>query len=137
MILLGIEPRPGQSNQAATLVREADDIITVSRSDCTRFLSHADRSIGRPHLTRSVAVDENASPTQFGEAYGRATRGDFDPEAVSRILAGRPRIPQPIDIWLVKDAAARFENPLSEDAKREVRAGFWRGIETATTGDPR
>jgi len=135
VILLGIEPRPGQSNQAATLVREADDIITLARSDCTRFLSHTDQSIGRPHLTRSVPVDENASPTEFGEAYGRATRGDLDPEAVSRILAVRPRIPQPIDIWLVKNAAARFGNPLSEDAKHEVRAGFWRGIETATTGD--
>ena len=136
VILLGIEPRWGQFNQAATLVREADDIIKLSRSDCTRFLSHTDENIGRPHLTRSIAVDENASPSEFGEAYGRAARGDLDPEAVSRILAGRPRIPKSIDVRLVKNAAARFEDPLSEDAKHEVRAGFWRGIETATTGDP-
>ena len=135
VILLGIEPLPGQFNQAATLVREADDIIPLSRSDCTRFISRSDDETGRPHLTRSVNVDEDASPAEFGKAYGRATRSALDPEAVSRILAGRPRIPRSVDVGLVKNAASRFGDPLVEGDRHEVRAGFWKGIETATTTD--
>ena len=129
VVLLGIEPVPGQYNQAATLVREADDVITLSRPDCTKFLTRAGADEQeRLQASFAVTVPEGASPSEYGRASGAVVRKTLDPEAVSRILGDRPRIPKTIDVWLVKESAARFEDPLKEATKHAVRAGFWDGL---------
>lgn len=131
--LLGIEPLRGSFNQAATLVREADDLITLSRRDCTGFISRRAGRAGEAHLNISVNIPPDVDPAKFGEACGQATRGARDAEAVAGILANRPRIPRLIDVWLIKEAANRFGDPLGEDTRRRIRAGFWNGLSTATS----
>ena len=133
--LLGIEPAPGSANQAATLVREADDLITLSHQDCTRFISRSAGKAGEDRLNIPVDIATDVMPARFGEACGQAIRGARDAEAVASILANRPRIPRLIDVWLIKEAANRFGDPLSEKTKHAIRAGFWKGVSTATSPD--
>ena len=133
--LLGIEPLPGSANQAATLVREADDLITLSRQDCTRFITRSAGKEGEAHLNIPVNIATDAKPAAFGEACGRAARRARDAEAISGILANRPRIPRLIDVWLIKEAANRFGDPLPEKTKHKIRAGFWEGLSTAASPD--
>lgn len=135
VILLGIEPLPGSANQAATLVREADDLITLSRKDCTRFITRSAGKVREARLNIPVNVGTDVNPAAFGEACGRAVRGARDAEAVAGILAHRPRIPPFIDVWLIKEAANRFGDPLSEKTRHQVRAGFWKGLSTAASPD--
>ena len=135
VILLGIEPLPGSANQAATLVREADDLITLSRKDCTRFITRSAGKVREARLNIPVNIGTDVKPAGFGEACGRAVRGARDAEAVAGILAHRPRIPPLIDVWLIKEAANRFGDPLSEKARHKIRAGFWKGLSTAASPD--
>ena len=72
---------------------------------------------------------------EFGEACDRATRRVRDSEEVSGIPATRPRIASSVDVWLIKEAASRFGDPLPERTKREVRTGFWKGLETAKSAN--
>ena len=131
VVLLGIEPPAGRVNQAATLVREADDFITLTRRECAEFMSRSTAKVDQIQVSIPVAVGADASATDFGEAYGRAIRGARDSEAVAKILADRPRIPRSVDVWLLKEAARRFGDPVAESIRRESRAGFWEGIRGA------
>ncbi len=135
VVLLGIEPLPRRANQAATLVREVDDLITLSRNDCTRFISRHAGKADEAHLHIPVNIATDATATSFGEACGWAIRSARDAEAVAGILAHRPRIPRLIDVWLIKEAANRLGDPLPENTKRQIRAGFWKGLSTATNPD--
>lgn len=128
VVLLGIEPLPGCGNQAETLLREADDWITLSREDCTGFISERTREARDPTLGVEGDIASDASPSEFGEEYGRATRSRHAPETVTRILDDRPRIPQPMDARLIREAVRRFGEPLPEKTKHVIRAGFWRGL---------
>ncbi|WP_419950888.1 NYN domain-containing protein [Candidatus Palauibacter sp.] len=128
VILLGIEPRAGASIRQRHSF--ADDLITLSRRDCTRFISRSAGKTGEDHLNIPVDIATDVVPVRFGEACGEATRAARDAEAVARILANRPRIPRLIDVWLIKEAANRFEDPLSEKTKHAIRAGFWKGLST-------
>ena len=131
VILLGIESLAGRPNQAATLIREADDLITLSRTDCMEFITRRVEEVAQPHLTISPDIDTSATPGEFGESFGRATRGTLDPEAVSSVVANRPRIARPVDACLIKEAVRHFGDPLPEGVRHEIREGFWKGIETA------
>lgn len=133
VVLLGIEPPPNQYNQAATLVREADDLIVLSRPDCTKFVSLKPEGSGHGlRLILTADVPEDATAPDFGEACGKAVRKQLEPEAVSRILADHPRIPRHIDAWLVKDGADRFGEPLSQDHRYGLRSGFWEGLRSSS-----
>ena len=107
----------------------------IVRHDCTQFISRRAGKAGEAHLNIPVNIATDVSPAKFGEACGRATRGARDAEAVGGVLANRPRIPRLIDVWLIKEAANRFGDPLPENTKRQIRAGFWKGLSTATNPD--
>jgi len=132
VILMGIEPPKGQFNQAATLVREADDIIVLARSDCERFL---ERAVDHPEVKKEldVIVEDDSSPREFGNAYGQATRRELDSGTLSTVMEIHPRIPQTIDSGLLKAAGASLGNDKidTQEARRELRAGFWDGFQQA------
>lgn len=127
VVLLGIEPPPGHVNQAQALIREADDLITLSHDDCSGFISRITETAYQPILAIPPDI-ATAKPTEFGEACGRATRDSCDSEILARILAKRPRIPHAVDAGLITEAAGRFGEPLPELTRHQVRAGFWEGL---------
>jgi len=138
VVLVGIEPPPTEQNQAPTLVREADDLIVLSRSECSKFISRStEAKARRPQAAIEVEVGADASPTEFGEVYGAAARKNLDPETVSSILSGHPRIPSTIDVRLIKEATVLFGDPMEQSVKHEIRAGFWVGIQASSEdGNP-
>ncbi|MDA1348807.1 MAG: hypothetical protein O3A47_08070 [Chloroflexi bacterium] len=134
VVLMGVEAPPGRANQAATLVREADDLIVLSRPDCSKFLAR--RQVGKAVLdplgTITVDVEECGTPRDFGRAHGAAFREQREPSDVAPILVDHPSLPRHLDGWLLTTAAGRFGSPLEESTRRDIRAGFWEGLQTTS-----
>lgn len=133
VVLLGIEPPAGRYNQAATLIREADDLITLSRSDCEHFLSLRS-TIGRAAqpLRKPVEIElpQNASGEDFGRLYGAECRARLTPDAAAKVMEDRPRIPRTFDADLLKAAVGQLGD-LDDQDRRAIRRGFWVGFEAA------
>lgn len=137
VVLLGIEPPPNQYNQAATLVREADDSIILSRSDCTKFISLRAEEAAGLRLTLRAEIQEGATPSEFGVACGIAVRSQLDAGSVATMLESHPRIPKHIDAWLIKDGGERFGDPLDQPNRHAIRGGFWDGLRQVSEEDGR
>lgn len=129
VVLLGIEPVEGSYNQAATLVREADDLIVLSRSDCEKFLQRrtvAPTGLGVKPVVASLPPE--AGYEEFGRLYGEAQRQGIDADGARSVMEKQPRIPSNIDGRMLKEAARHLGDPGDEDRK-DLRRGFWNGFE--------
>lgn len=135
VVLLGVEPLPGKANQAATLVREADDLIVLSRSDCLKFITRRQDDTAAAPLAGTIAVDveEGLSAREFGHALGATFRAEREPQAIEQLLLGKPNIPRHLDGWLLRTGASRFTDPMEEAMRRSIRAGFWEGLQMGSS----
>lgn len=132
VILIGVEPSlPFQHNQAATLVREADDLITLTRSECSVFLkgagtvSHVAPVFPGPHSE----AERDWGYEDFGFAFGQAQKNNMGASDVTQILENHPMIPPNLDSALLQAAADRIgEHDIDQTDRHDLRRGFWRGL---------
>lgn len=135
VVLIGIEPVDGRFNQAATLVREADDLIVLGRSDCSKFMQK--RTSLPEDITDSLDVSfEGGSPEEFGAAYGKTLRKELEPDVVGHVLSNRPEIPRSVDWGLLKVARDQLgDEPVDDEpTRRAIRSGFWDGLGETISG---
>lgn len=124
VVLVGIEPFDEQ-NQAATLVREADDLIILARDD----LSDHFRLMEFTEPTSGSAVK---TAYDIGVDYGQTWSSDAGAEAVRNLgLSVRNqrirRVPPDIDRDLLWKGGLRLGSTLTERDKIDLRRGFLRG----------
>jgi hypothetical protein len=152
VVLIGIEAPAGERNQAETLVREADDRIILSRTECLEFMADV-RPRGGSVTTAGVMAQLAANPeTQdlasarvpggnrsaaritadayetFGAGFAVNWRDQNSDSAYATLVAGHPRLPVTIDGPLLRAASAHFSVALADPDRRAIRAGFWRVI---------
>lgn len=126
VVLIGIEPVPGEYNQARTLVREADDLITLDRDHVTEYLTRREPVPGRP----PVVDKSSADPSRIGEEFAKNWLAASTEEDVRQVQRARPNIPRQIDQQLLEHAEASLRSLRgSQQQRRALRAGFWRGLE--------
>lgn len=126
--LIGI-PAPSGFNQSEELCWEVDDQLTLDKSDLSGFLTRIAQPTpaadGQPRISASAA----------GAAFAATWLGSSDPAEVANLLDQRPRIPTPLDAELMHRAESEMQVSLrnDQDARREVRRGFWEAITTGST----
>lgn len=124
VVLVGIEPFDEQ-NQAATLIREADDLILLAHDDLSNHFR-------RLELLEPPADGLSGTAYEIGMHYGRAWRSDADAESVEDLELGirnqrRRRVPPELDRNLLRQAGAGLGESLAERDKIELRRGFLDG----------
>lgn len=143
-----------QRNQAKELIEEADRSHTLVDDDLKPFFQRRPGSSPRPKAQRheaphavatgsvsmEKAVKHDESDLRAAAAnYAEEWASKASPPEIARLLAGRPRIPTPLDADLLRAAEAGVGQPLRGDqpARHEVRAAFWQTIEreSAQTAD--
>ena len=132
VVLVGIEPFDEQ-NQAATLIREADDLIILGQEDLFdhfRLLEFLEPTAG---ASAGSAYD-------VGMDYGRAWSSREGVEGVEALELGirnqgLRRVPPEIDRRLLRSAAASLGGALTEADKIDLRQGFLDGaLDSADEG---
>jgi uncharacterized LabA/DUF88 family protein len=123
VVLLGITPRPGQNNQARSLVQEADGLVMLTRDVVGQWFTLRP---ARPFPGTSAppapigSTDFQEIGRQFGEAWAQ-----LNPDEVSKTIRSRPRIPQEVDRELLARGSAETGADLTDSQRRSLRAGFW------------
>ncbi|HEX8450870.1 MAG TPA: NYN domain-containing protein [Longimicrobium sp.] len=158
VVLIGIESPVGRRNQAETLVREADDRIILSRTECLAFLGEIAGGTLAPTSGAPAAqgsIPPTSVPTALSAAGGSVQAGAAQPgvigpddwkafgtkfaadwqskneaSAIAAVIAGQPRLPITVDGPLLRAASAHFGVVLEEGDRRAIRAGFWEGVRT-------
>lgn len=136
VVLLGIETLPRRRNQAQTLVQEADDVLILSRSQCSGFLSArtsappAPPSVAGPGPAAgppavSAAGRTTLGPEEFGKRFGEQWRANTDSSSVADVVRDRPRIPKDLDAEMLKAAATALGIKPDDETRKLVRKGFW------------
>ncbi len=131
--LVGIEPVGGGHNQARTLVDEADDVMVLSRTECSRFIRQIDPT---PPLDEGVPIEEATDGEVWGVEYGKAYAGNLGAGEIAKLLDSKPKIPHHVDGGLVKAAGKKFGAQLDEPMRRAIRRGFWQGFSEVTGQEP-
>ena len=130
VILVGVEPLTEQ-NLSPTLAMEADDVLML------------DRDFVRPHFREreearlpSLEPDDPRDPKELGRAFAVAYFEREGEGARQALLGTTPRsIPPELDRLLLLYARnALGVGRIEEEARRELRAGFWIGTEQTRAG---
>ena len=120
--LIGIDPLPGQYNQARSLVQEADDMIMLSSDQVGNWiqLRHGDlgSDIQVPH-TDMVQIG-----SRFGEDWAES-----NPNRIHQTLRGSPRIPDEVDRELLACGSAAVGGMLTNSQRHSLRDGFWAALD--------
>ncbi len=123
VVLLGITPRPGQHNQARSLVQEADDLVVLTRDQISQWIMlRPDQSVPGTiaPTTPTSSPDLELQGRQFGEAWARSS-----PDRVSQAVMSRPKIPPEVDRELLNSGSVATGAALTDAQRRALRAGFW------------
>jgi uncharacterized LabA/DUF88 family protein len=135
VVLLGIPARTQQSNQADSLIREADDHLIMDRA--VVIDPHV-----RPAGTRRAAANPPAvrcaSPRASGNAFGLSWLAKASPAEAAVLRGQSPRIPRELDAELLH-AAEVMHGPLrgNQEGRQALRAGFWDAVmNNAPVGTP-
>jgi hypothetical protein len=130
IVLLGVPARGGQSNQADSLVREADEHLVLSRTE-----------IIDPHVRAAATVASATMPHQntvnaarpLGLAFGSRWLAKATHVEAANLRRQSPAVPRELDAQLFQEAE-RSLGPLRgrQDVRRELRAGFWDAVMQAT-----
>jgi hypothetical protein len=124
VILIGIEPRPGDRNQSPDLVREADDLLILTSHDLKQYLQR------RSPIVPVQSPVSGANPTEVGRRFAQEWAAKVSPEVVERVRARRPFIPADIDHDLLTEAQSvlgRLDQRPEE--RQSLRSGFWDGLD--------
>lgn len=119
----GVAMLEGRPSQAATLVNEADDQLTIDPGFLTRYIR-----VRMPEVAvADTALEEGLTdPRQFGYAFGSSYAdrlSDLDLRALQREA---PQIPAEIAAQLFREAEQVFGPTRGRpELRRELRTGFW------------
>jgi hypothetical protein len=111
----------GDVNQAATLVREADELLTLDKA----FLA--------PHFklgklpTAVAAPPEDVALEQASQEFAQTWHAKATPDEVRDLLGQFPVIPRPLDAELLASVELSTKSSLrgNDPAHRTVRSAFW------------
>jgi uncharacterized LabA/DUF88 family protein len=128
--LIGVEPLTGIQNQAPTLVRAADETMTLSKDQILQFLSKRPSriapaiAISAPVAVAPVApgaVDVRSRGAEFARGWiGRATG-----EQQKRVLLALPNIPGDVDHLLLEfGRSCLIDLSQGSPLRIELREGF-------------
>ena len=122
--LVGIEPFDEQ-NQAATLIREADDLISLARDDLSDHFQLLE-------LLQPATDGPVGTAYEIGVDYGQAWSIEAGSEAVEGLELsirnqGIRRVPPELDRNLLRRAEAMLGGGLTERDKIDLRRGFLDG----------
>ena len=140
----------GTANQAESLIREADQHIMLATAFLARFLTA--RSAALPLLATPPSV---TPPVSLPPAAGNADQAPMDSatvataaasfalawhsgqqaDEITRLIAGAPVIPKPLDILLLGSLEEAVGGSLRDrdDLKKDARAAFWTTIKTLSS----
>lgn len=131
--LVGISPTGQQFNQSRDLVREADEVRVLTRSDVATFITkRTPRSADAGHSSADPLRETKRAATDFATTRGnRASTADL-----VNLHADRPRIPRLLDVDLVQAVEHHIGTSLrgSDDLKRAARSAFWASVPTPPMG---
>ena len=124
VVLVGIEPF-GEQNQAATLVREADDVVILGKKELSPHF--------RPLAVHQPLAGQPQRPAiEVGVELGREWKTGAGAEAVERLRQHRSQqpnqpIPREIDGELLHRASPILGNDIPQTVKIALRQGFLDG----------
>lgn len=150
VVLVGIAGPPrARSNQAVTLVREADDHVVLEKEFLTPHFKHVAPPPPAPPNARPVDLMPPAEAVALAEeprreppdetpvehagiAFARRWLEQASREEIHALLVGAPRIPVVLDSQLLR-AAEETQGSLrgQDELRRRLRAAFWRTIRQA------
>ncbi len=129
VVLLGIEPPPGQHNQARSLLNEADAVIQLTRDQVSQWMGLREAP---PRLMGDIpswpTTSSGNDVEQIGKDFGRSWAEDYR-ERVPEALSSKPRIPLDVDTALLRNASGKKGELLTEVERHALRAGFWAAID--------
>ena len=129
VVLIGVDP-VGGSNQADTLVREADQTLTLMRSELG---AHLRRVAEPPPVIVGPSLDEVASDAARRFAATWASRATAD--EIRELLGHAPVLPAPHDRGLLFMVQAETGSLAANDhTRRSIRRIFLEGIRRTTSG---
>jgi len=143
VVLWGLEPVPSnEHNQALTLIREADthtvlnsnEFVTPCFTQVKKLPPAAKPKSEPPKEAAEGPVPGAPDPYPVGLAFVADWLASDPPggslEEIRQAKTQFPRrIPAGIDADLLATGRAVVANPLAEFQKRELRRGFWDGVE--------
>jgi uncharacterized LabA/DUF88 family protein len=118
VVLLGI---PGvRSNQAATLINEADEHVVLDRAFWEPHFSSA-----APLLFTGLALEAAQTPTEVGALCADEWFGQFGRDEARELVDQAPLVPSEVDRPLLAALNRRFGSVRQmEGFRKEVRNGF-------------
>ncbi len=150
VVVIGVQTK--KQNQAATLVREADENVVLTRNQLAPFLARVPAAPTPPPVqavaplqtvkpARSVPAPAPANPQaearKAGVSFAEQWVAHATPEDLQRLLGQAPVIPRELDAQLVKagrvatGAAPNPTDPDDQAAVRAMRRGFWSALQKA------
>jgi hypothetical protein len=130
VVVLGIAAA-ADSNQADTLVREADEHHVYDRDDLLAYFSKVEAApLAEPGGTDRTLT---ASPLQAARAFAVQWIEAASHEELQRLASSRPVVPKELDVQLLQHLEGVTGRSLraDEDARRAARAEFWSAVRAA------
>lgn len=122
VVLLGIPST--ERNQSEELIREADEHVLLDREFLTPYFER--RGAAAP------AEGEERSPDEVGVEFGRSWAEAATSDELHELLGQAPRIPPELDVQMLLAAEQELGTLRErEDARRVLRRGFWRAVQSA------
>jgi len=130
LTLMGIEPEVGQFNQSKELVLDADEHLVLSRSDIAPMFRPVVSGVLAPTLPLPQTT---ATPDQIKKAataFAENWTTNATPTEIAELIAGKPRVPRPLDRELLADVERQTGGSLRGDdaAHRNARSAFWQTV---------
>lgn len=134
VVLMGIPPASQTYNQAATLVREADEHHVLPEDFWTRHLTRVG-GIAPPIFTGSSAALDAGDPLRtVVRNFIGTVRAQLPSERLASIVDDKPSLPRYIDGQLLQAAAAHLGKDPEKPTKHALRATFWEEWDEASRG---
>ncbi len=126
VFLVGIPPTDEASNQALSLISDADDHLLLDKAAMQSWFSL--REIDWT-MDGEAATDDEAAARSFGERFGASWAETADPQGLRALRESYPQLPNEIDRRLLEGAVAHIGDLYErENLRRSLRGGFWRAI---------
>lgn len=129
VVLLGL-PSDKRQNQAATLIREADEHLVLEKEFWIDHFRLRESSTPTSADGESAAAQPaRLSPTEAGRRFAEQWLVGATDEEADELIAQHPSIPRPLDAQLLRAAEQSLGSLReSQERKKELRAGFWEPV---------
>ena len=121
--LVGILTRSGARNQSRDLVREADEVIMLTKADLAGFIARWPKTSGDP----AVCSDPSAAVSVAATDYASRWLSKATDEELASLQQNYPVIPKPLDADLLRVVESDVGESLRDrdPLRRAARQAFW------------